>query len=364
MLGCAIFNRVINSTEIGEAADWLSELAAGTVSVAVADPVGTAPNWSDGTAVTIARPNIPWLGEGGVATWVPARDAGNIIRQAMAADLPFIAEGQTVQARAYWALGAWTGGPWTWQVGASTTTQLHAPVIQLRRTDTNAVVATGNMDALETSAETWVRVELRTTYVVPSPAPPLRMEILIPGGVTTSGGTQRMQVLPIFLGGSLDYGDDDLGVIEGSEASDIWQEAQERLRVSRAWSSTYVASRVDIAAAFDLDPASPALELGGEIRLRSPSIGVDEYLRVQEIQVSDFLAPSGAREETLVLEMDPARITTEAVQRAGPPLYARTGGVNAIASETPPQTAGAIGASVPAGQPAPTILEPLTVGVL
>ena len=364
ILGAAVLQAAPDPEDVAGAVAYLSEAASGSVSVAVADPVGASPNWSDGTEVTITRPPVPWLGEAGIATWVPARDAGNMIRQAMAADLPFITPGQTVRARAYWALGAWSGGPWTWEPSASGITEVHAPVLQIRRTDTNAVVATDTIDSFALAAGTWTRVFLDCEYVVPDPAPPLRLELLVPGGVSASGGTQRMQVLPIFLGGSLDYGDPDLPILEGSEGTDMWQEASEALRVARSWSSTYVASRQDIAAAFAMNPASPALELGGEIRLRSPSSGVDEYLRVREIEVSDWLAPAGRRAETLTLEMDPARITTEAVERAGAPLYANVGATNSIASERPPLTPGAIGASVPSGQPAPTTLDPLELEVV
>lgn len=364
ILGAAVLSAAPDPGDIAGAVAYLSEVASGSVSVAVADPVGTAPNWADATPVTITRPPVPWVGEAGIATWVPQRDAGNMLRQAMAVELPFIRPGQTVRARAYWALGAWSGGPWTWESGASAITDVHAPVLQLRRTDTSAVVASDVLDPLVLSAGEWEAVLLDCTYVVPDPVPSLRLELLVPGGVSASGGTQRFQVLPIFLGGSLDYGPSDFPVIEGAEASDMWQEAAEKLRVARAWSSTYQGSRIALAEALQLDPAAPVLEIGGEVRLRHPAMGIDEYLRVREIEVPDLLQAPGERPELLTLDTDPARITEEAVRRAGVPLYANIGAANTIPSEAPPRTPGAVGAQVASGQPAPATPDPLPLEVL
>lgn len=355
ILGIGLWPRLLSAGEIADAAEWMAEVPAAEVAVTVADPTGVVPSWADGTAVTVRRPPVPWVGRRSMAVWAAERSDLNVLR-GPTIQLPFARPGQTLRARAVWALGGWHAT--TWLTDASTSTQMHAPVVRIRRMDTSVVVASSTLSTLSVAAGQWQRTTLTASWVLPDPVPAVRIEIVLPGGTTASGGRQRWQALPLLLAASLDYGDPDLPVIEGSEATDAWLAATERLRYSRAWSGAYQGSRIDLAARLGLDPASPALALGGTVRLRAGSLGIDEALRVRGVSIPDVLQRD-ARVEEILLEQDPVRISRAATLRAGGPLYISADGQPAIATTSPPPTPGVLGAMVAQGAEAPTTYDPL-----
>lgn len=94
-------------------------------------------------------------------------------------------------------------------------------------------------------------------------------------------------------------------IIGGSQATRLFQFGQLALSASRQWPATYTATIEELSSAWSLPLDSPAFALGAYIHLTSPSAGIDQILRVTEIQF-DPLDPDL---KTLVLDTDPERIT-------------------------------------------------------
>jgi hypothetical protein len=94
-------------------------------------------------------------------------------------------------------------------------------------------------------------------------------------------------------------------ILEGSQATRLFQFGQLALSASRQWPATYTATVQELSSAWSLPVDSPAFALGAYIHLTSPSAGIDQILRVTEIQFDPFDPDL----KTLVLDTDPERIT-------------------------------------------------------
>jgi hypothetical protein len=102
-------------------------------------------------------------------------------------------------------------------------------------------------------------------------------------------------------------------IVEGSQATRLFQFGQLALSASRQWPATYTATVQELSSAWGLPVDSPAFALGAYIHLVAPSAGIDQILRVTEIQYDPF----DPDVKTLVLDTDPDRITQiTAKQRA------------------------------------------------
>ena len=154
--------------------------------------------------------------------------------------------------------------------------------------------------------------------------------------------------------------------VEGSEATRIFQDGQVALLQSKQWPATYTARLSEIVSEWGLDPSSPALALGSYIRVRAPSIGVDQILRIVAIEYD----PTDPGEKMFTLDSDPERISRLVAKKSTRPLFVavdlnvannRAQGT-ALAVDAPPVLArGVERFVVPTGDLAPVTDNPLAV---
>ena len=106
-------------------------------------------------------------------------------------------------------------------------------------------------------------------------------------------------------------------ILEGSTATNIFQDAQLALLASRQWPATYTARLSEIVSEWGLPSNSPALALGAIIRLRAPSMKVDLLLRIVGIEFD----PTNPAERTFIFDTDPSRLSKLAAQSRLPAAF-------------------------------------------
>ena len=111
--------------------------------------------------------------------------------------------------------------------------------------------------------------------------------------------------------------EDNPAIVEGSQATRLFQAGNLALAASRQWPSTYSATVQEMASAWNLPIDSPAFKLGAYIHLVSPSAGIDQLLRVTEIDFDPF-DPDVKR---LILDTDPDRITQITAKQKARPVF-------------------------------------------
>jgi hypothetical protein len=111
--------------------------------------------------------------------------------------------------------------------------------------------------------------------------------------------------------------EDNPAIVEGSQATRLFQAGNLALAASRQWPSTYSATVQEMASAWNLPIDSPAFKLGAYIHLVSPSAGIDQLLRVTEIDYDPF-DPDVKR---LILDTDPDRITQITAKQKARPVF-------------------------------------------
>jgi hypothetical protein len=149
-------------------------------------------------------------------------------------------------------------------------------------------------------------------------------------------------------------------IVEGSQATRLFQAGQLALAASRNWPATYTATVEELASAWDLPTDSPAFQLGAYIHLTSPNAGIDEILRVTEIQFD----PLDPKVKTLVLDTDPERITQLTSKQRGRAIFVDVdiqvdndgrGRETVLVSESPPVVVSGVNRFV-----VPSGVQPLT----
>jgi hypothetical protein len=149
-------------------------------------------------------------------------------------------------------------------------------------------------------------------------------------------------------------------IVEGSQATRLFQAGQLALAASRSWPATYTATVEELASAWDLPTDSPAFQLGAYIHLTSPNAGIDEILRVTEIQFD----PLDPKVKTLVLDTDPERITQLTSKQRGRAIFVDVdiqvdndgrGRETVLVSESPPVVVSGVNRFV-----VPSGVQPLT----
>jgi hypothetical protein len=158
-------------------------------------------------------------------------------------------------------------------------------------------------------------------------------------------------------------------IVEGSPATRLMQAANLALLAARQWPSTYSATVSEMISEWGLPQDSDAFELGAYIRIVSPSMGIDRFLRVTAVEFN----PLDPKDKRLTLDTDPDRITQITAKQKARAVFVNVdvkiedgrARETILVSESPPTVVEGVNRFVvTAGAVAPVSTSPLNVETL
>lgn len=337
--------------------------SAGDATVAVMVPIGSTGIISDDDALDIIRP-IPASPVGGnnALVFIGGRPAAASHVQTPNIGIRSLADLSKVWARAWFAcINATTGTQTGLPSGGADAVHLDVHTVGLGEVaSADFAFADNEMDSLEV-----VQGVLTAEWEIDEGHHEAWLEFF-PLKVNNQG---RRNVT-ILLGWSMHLGPDpDAPLIVGSHATRLFQAGQMALLAHRQWPATYVCTAQELVDEWGIDPNSPALGLGGTMRLKSATLGIDLLLRVVEVGYS----PLDPAVKQLTLDTSPTLLTRQVNRTRARPLFVDlTVEVDAdgraekvvLASEDPPPSPGVERAFVAPGVVAPITDDPVASVIL
>lgn len=285
--------------------------------------------FASGSAVEVRRPSFT------------ARTFSNVLR--LEGD-PFIQGPDTVVKYINGLDTLWVACGLTYYSAKGTTLSGNGPQLTLRDVASASDLASVQMQDQGLAANTDVNFKLQTSYTLSSDE---QVAVRIEGiDSTTDDPKEAIYVrwASLHLGG-----DPEVPPVWGSHGTQLFQNGNRLLGQVRTWQTTYAATIRELIELWGVNPAETPIQLGGTLRIKSPTLSIDQRVRVVEVTY-DLINP----EDTQVVLDTRRSELTRAIARAKPrPLYAEvnvnvettaTGGSEVkqvvVTSEEPPTQEG------------------------
>ena len=250
-----------------------------------------------------------------------------------------------------WGFSALTSTSGGWAAGAGA-----APRVELRNGGGTTLAASSSLAVWDPTAALEVLPAHFQASFTPSADDTYLVRLVPPA----DRGTLIPASMFFWRSVSVHLGPDaNAATIEGSEATRMFQEGNIALLAHRQWPATYTCTVQEIVDAWGIDASSPALGLGGMIRLRAPSLSeTDLLLRVVQMEWS----PLDPGQRTLLLDTSPASLVKQTAAQRPRNLFVDVvvevdedgrGRRTALVSDSPPSVPGTVRAEVAPGITSP-----------